>query len=344
METNPIIILDSFNNYFGSIAEITKNEIPKTETVFSSFLGDNVESSFFMSPTTENEISAIIRLFDHKKAVGPCSIPTQVLKIISPIISTHLSDIINISLNKGIFPSCLKSSYVVPIHKKDSKVLVENYRPISLLSNIGKIFEKIMHTRMTSFLTKNKTLFNNQFGFRNKHSTIHALIKLSENISSALDSGKIATGVFIDLKKAFDTVDHSILLKKLEHYGFRGLSNNWFKTYLTERTQKVLINGIKSNQISIKHGVPQGSVLGPLLFLIYINDLHNAIIHSTVYHFADDTSILNINNSIKKINMHVNHDLKHLCIWLRANKISLNATKTTLINFRSTSKKNYKKN
>ena len=107
-----------------------------------------------MSPTTENEISSIIRLFDHKKAVGPCSIPTQVLKTISPIISTHLSDIINISLNKSIFPSCLKSSYVVPIHKKDSKVLVENYR----LSNIGKIFEKIMHTRMTSFLTKNKTL------------------------------------------------------------------------------------------------------------------------------------------------------------------------------------------
>ena len=161
---------------------------------------------------------------------------------------------------------------------------------------------------------------------------------ITEEIRVAIDEGKYACGIFLDLQKAFDTVEHNILLKKLEYYGLRGIARNWLKSYLENRTQMVEVQGKKSNKLPVKHGVPQGSVLGPLLFLIYINDLHTAIKHSKVYHFADDTSILNIDYSLKKINKQCNHDLKLLCEWLRANKISLNTQKSEIIVFRSKQK------
>ena len=295
------LISESFNNFFGSIAQTTKQKIINTDKKFSDFLNNPNSNSFFMKPTTEKEISLLISSLDPKKTNGPNSIPTDILKLISPTISKHLSNIINISFSSGVFPSCLKEAYISPIHKKDSKLNIDNYRPISLLSNISKIIEKLMHSRLNIFLTKFNCLFNNQFGFRNKHSTNHALIQLTETIRNAIDKGNYACGVFVDLQKAFDTVEHSILLDKLSYYGIRGTANNWFKSYLTGRTHSVNIFGKQSNKTTIYHGVPQGSVLGPLLFLIYINDLHIAIKHSSVLHFADDTSLLNINNSIKKL-------------------------------------------
>ena len=186
-------------------------------------------------------------------------------------------------------------------------------------------------------------LYKFQFGFRNKHSTNHALIQITESIRSAIDNDNYACGVFIDLQKAFDTVNHDILLGKLRHYGIRGSANNWFKSYLVNRTQYVSISGNHSKNSNMSHGVPQGSVLGPLLFLLYINDLNVAIQHSTTHHFADDTNLLLINKSLKQINKLVNHDLKLLCEWLRANKISLNVSKTEIILFRSSYKNITKK-
>ena len=151
-----------------------------------------------------------------------------------------------------------------------------------------------------------------------------ALINITENIRKALDDGNIGYGVFVDLQKAFDTVDHHILLAKLSHYGIRGVSNDWFKSYLSNRSQYVSINGYDSGLAAINCGVPQGSVLGPLLFLLYINNLNQAI---KFYHFADDTNLLCLGNSIKKLNKLVNADLKRLVNWLNANKISLNVKK-----------------
>ena len=188
-----------------------------------------------------------------------------------------------------------------------------------------------MFNRVYKFLEKCKCIFHRQFGFRQKHSTNHALLEITENIRKALDTGKFACGIFIDLQKAFDTVNHNILIDKLKHYGIRGTANNWFQSYLSNRTQFVSIQGYDSVNLLIEHGVPQGPVLGPLLFLTYINDLHYAIKHCSVYHFADDTNLLNINSSPKRMQKLVNLDLKFLYQWLLANKISLNCSKTELI-------------
>ena len=207
-------------------------------------------------------------------------------------IATILSDIINISFKTGKFIDALKYVKVVPVYKnKGSPFEAGNYRPISLLSNVDKILEKLVHKRMIKFLEDNKILYNRQFGFRCKHSTVHGLITITEDIKKSIDDGKLTCGVFIDLQKAFDTVDHKILLKKLEIYGFRGITNDWFSTYLSGRKQYVSVSGVDSNYRDIKHGVPQGSVLGPILFLIYINDLANATIYSRSFNFADDTAI-----------------------------------------------------
>ena len=196
-----------------------------------------------------------------------------------------------------------------------------------------------MFTRLHSFLEKSNTIFQNQYGFRKKHSTTHALYALTEQIRKAIDNNDIACGVFVDLKKAFDSVSHNILLTKLEYYGIRGVANNWFHSYLTNRSQFVLINESKSDTMTIKHGVPQGSILGPLLFLIYINDLHNSIKYSNVLHFADDTSLIIKHNSPKRLKKMLNKDLIFLCKWLQANSIALNAKKTELVIFRHPNKK-----
>ena len=181
-------------------------------------------------------------------------------------------------------------------------MLLSNYRPtMSLLSNLNKILEKLVHSRVYKFLEDFQCIYSLQFGFRKKHSTNHALTDITETIRQALDNKKLACGVFVDLQKAFDTVNHDILIAKLDHYGIRGLANDWFSSYLKNRSQYVSILGYNSSTKPINHGVPQGSVLGPLLFLIYINDLHSAIKNSKVYHFADDTNLLNINASPKKM-------------------------------------------
>ena len=203
--------------------------------------------------------------------------------------------------------------------------------------------EKIAHLRLYSFFEKNSLLFERQYGFRNKLSTNHALIDITSKIQTACDKGIFAFGVYVDFKKAFDTVNHKLLLNKLNHYGIRGNELQWLKTYLKVRRQHTTVNSSSSKNAYINYGVLQESFLGPLLFLIYINDLNKAIKYSNVHHFADDTNLLLSDKSLKKINKHINHDLKLLNIWLRTNKISLNASKTEITLFRPKSQSNITK-
>ena len=343
IQNDPLTIANCFNEYFGSIASKTKAKIRPINKSFADYLCEPNQSSMFFSPINAIEIGKIIQSLHVNKAQGPSSIPTNFLKLLSPTCSEILSDIFNSCLTLGIYPSCLKCANVIPVFKKGSPLDSCNYRPISLLSNVNKIFEKLLHSRLSSFLDKYSCLYPLQFGFRKGHSTAHAVMYLTELIRDCIDKGKFACGVFLDLQKAFDTVDHSILLTKMSHYGIRGKANSLFKSYLEDRSQYVTIDGRTSEKCSIKHGVPQGSVLGPLLFLIYINDLNFSIKHSRTIHFADDTSLLNCNRSLKKLNKQVNHDLRLLNEWLRSNKISLNADKTEIILFRSSARKAIRK-
>ena len=192
----------------------------------------------------------------------------------------------------------------------------------------------MMFKRCYNFIESKEILYEHQYGFRKKYSTGHALISISEQIRTALGNNKYAIGVFVDFQKAFDTVDHNILIQKLERFGISGNCNKWFQSYLNNRRQFVSILGFKSNQRTISHGVPQGSVLGPLLFLLFINDLHKVIKFSTVFHFADDTNLLLIGDSPSKIQKQMNYDLRWLYRWLLANSISLNVAKTELIIFK----------
>ena len=334
-ETDPQIIANTFNEFYASIAEEIRAEIPRNPRSFSAYLRDPNPRNLFLSPVTKNEVICCISNLDSSKASGPYSIPSCALSAINTTISGPLSVIINLSFSNGVFPDRLKISDVLPSYKKHSKLSVSNYRPISLLSNLDKIFEKLIYKRTYDFLQQHNVFFQQQFGFRKKHSTSHAILNMIQKIMDALDKGEFACGVFVDLQKAFDTVDHKILLKKLSHYGVRGVSLDLFKSYLSGRSQFVTVNGVSSNKAEIRHGVPQGSVLGPLLFLIYINDLHHTIYHSVTHHFADDTNLVCFGKSLKSLNNKINNDLRYLTRWLNANKISLHAGKTEYLLFNS---------
>ena len=195
-----------------------------------------------------------------------------------------------------------------------------------------------MCKRLYTFLNKNN-IYNLQFGFMQQYSTYHALINITENTRKALGDENIGCGIFADLQKAFDTVDHQILLAKLNHYGIRGVSHDWSKSYLSNHNQCVSINGYEPGLPAINCGIPQGTVLGTLLFLLYINNLNQVIKFCEVPHSADDTNLLFLNNSIKQLNKLVNADLQHLIDWLNPNKISLNVKKIEMVFFKSKQKR-----
>ena len=335
IESNPETLANHFNNFFTSIADNIRSNLTLSSKNFKSFLKDKPQSSFFFNAITVDEVFNIILSLNKSKASGPYSIPDQILKLIPFEISKILANIFNSSFETGKFITALKNVKVVPVYKnKGSSLDVGNYRPISLLSNVDKIFEKIVYSRLIKYFDHKNIINKNQFGFRSKHSTNDALITITEQIRKNLDKSHFSCGTFIDLQKAFDTVDHKILLSKLDNYGIRGLSNQWFNNYLSGRKQFVSIMNHSSSSAVISHGVPQGSVLGPLLFLIYINDLPSSIKYSTTFLFADDTGILYSSPDLKDIEEKVNFDLRCLSTWLKANKIALNTTKTEVILFR----------
>ena len=335
LTSDPAEISNEFNQFFVNVANNITETIPKTPKSPIDYLINRNSSSFFLSPVTPIEVNEVILHLDPSKSIGPGSIPIKLLKILGPKISQPLAELVNQSFLEGTFPLKLRMAKVISLYKKGDPILPSNYRPISLLPIFSKVYEKLMHKRLYSFLKDHKIIYPLQFGFQENHSIDHALISMTEEIRSTLDNKKFGCGIFIDLQKAFDTVNHEILLAKLEHYGIRDKALNWFRSYLSGRKQYVTINGYDSNVMEITCGVPQGSVLGPLLFLIFINDLPSVSRKLKFYLFADDTNIYFDCDSIFNLAKKVNKELKFVKKWLDANKLSLNISKTNYVIFHS---------
>ena len=327
------IISNAFCDFFSEIGPTLANKIPASNVPFSSFLKNNFDDTIFLAPTDSEEIYKIISNLRPKKSCGIDGISNDIIKKLASEIKLPLSIAINKSLLTGNVPDILKIAKIVPIYKAKDKQSLTNYRPISLLPNISKILEKVVHKRIYTFLTSKNILYNSQYGFRNDHSTNQAMAEFLACVLKGFEHNEYTLALFLDLSKAFDTIDHNILLAKLQHYGIRGIALNWIKSYLTGRVQYVDFNGEKSAQKPMVCGVPQGSVLGPLLFIIYMNDLHFALEHSSGILFADDTTIHNTNSDLTDLFNNMNQDLNQITQWFRANKLSLNLSKTHYILF-----------
>jgi hypothetical protein len=254
------------------------------------------------------------------------------LKKIIPEIIEPLKHVISLSLSTGSVPNQMKIAKIIPVFKSGDRTNMDNYRPISLLSCFSKICEKVVANRLIVFLDVNNILSCNQFGFRKQHSTLHPMIQFTNFISTALNEKKHAIAIFCDLRKAFDTVDHTILIKKLQKIGIEGSALLWFKDYLQNRNQFVLLNGKSSSLRNIKIGVPQGSILGPLLFLIYINELPECSLLMSLL-FADDATTYTSNDDIAQLVSFVNEEFQKITTFFRSHKMALHPAKTKFILF-----------
>ena len=327
-------IANTFNEYFSNIGNSITNSIVSTNSHLFYMNNINITNSIFLTSTNEYEISRIIlNLKNTSVNIHHC--PVKLIKRFHQILSPILVHIINKSLNTGIFPSSLKLARVIPLPKDGDLKLVSNYRPISILPTFSKIFEKVVYKRLYSFLDRHSAMTSSQYGFRSGKSTTLAILKHLDYVYDNIDKGNLVFSIFLDFRKAFDCVDHNILLSKLNIYGVRGIALDWFKSYLTNRKQYVQINDIKSKCCSISCGVPQGSILGPLLFLIFINDITYSSNKFKYILYADDSTLtmpINKSNAGSEL-ITINNELNNIYKWLCANKICLNADKTKYMVF-----------
>ena len=265
----------------------------------------------------------------------------MILKRLQTSITTPLEIIFNKSLESGKFPQRMKVADIYPLFKNKERNLCTNYRPISLLITVSKLLEKLMYIRVYSFLDNTDQFFDSQYGFRTNHSCENAISELLGHIIKGKERNKSTACVFLDLSKAFDTIKHEVLLAKLERYGIRGVALNWFRSYLTDRKIRVKCKVESTGKLEyskeypITFGAPQGSCLGPLIFLLFNNDLHRVIKHSQVILFADDTTLYITDHSISRIKTNLEHDLKLLQDWFHANKLTLNLSKTQCMLFKA---------
>ena len=275
---------------------------------------------------TKNKVKDLFSsLNEDKSSLG---IPIKLIKIAAEPLAVPFTSIYNESIKTGIVPDIFKLSRVTPIYKSGEQTDPNNYRPISTLSPFTKVFEKIIYAQLNSFCTKNSILYKYQFGFRKGHSTEQAILEITDHIKANIENKLITCGLFLDFSKAFDTVNHDILIEKLNKYGIRGIAQQWFSSYLNNRKQFVTMNGIDSSPLLVKCGVPQGSTLGPLLFLLYINDMPNASSKLLFRIFADDTNIFFAADNEKLVESTMNEELKLVYRYCAVNKLSINMKKT----------------
>ena len=339
--TCPEDIAEGFNEYFSNIGPDLSSRVDSSNYNVETYI-KNAKSEFAaFQPVTVNQISHLLHGLSGNKATGIDKSSCKIIKLAAPVISDSLTLIFNQAITLSSFPDEWKIARVVPLYKNGQRSIPGNYRPISVLPAISKIMERILHDQLYNYLTNFDLFSDTQFGFRKFHSTAGALLDCNNEWYINLDRKMFNLVVLIYLKKAFDTVDHQILLSKLELYGIKGQAINLLKSYLTNRKQKCQIRNSFLSERLIKCGVPQGSILGPLLFLLYINDLPHCLSKTKPRLFADDTnltasanSITDLEaaaNSITDLEAAVNSDLENLRKWLIANKLSLNVAKTEFI-------------
>jgi len=323
---------ETFIDHFATIGPKLANEIPLNVNSLSHLdylhgLRSNY-ATFELKPTNSSIVLSLLSRLSISKATGLDKISARLLRECADLIASSLCSIFNLSITTGVFPDEWKCSKVIPLFKQGERADLNNYRPISIIPVVAKVFERIIYDQAFAYLTEHNLISSHQSGFRCLHSTVTALLEATDNWAYNIDSGNVNAVVFLDLKKAFDTVDHDILLSKLNVYGFRGAANNWFKSYLNCRNQKCFVNGCISENRSLTCGIPQGTILGPLLFLLYINDLPICLSYSQPRMYADDTHLTYADNDLSTIELNLNQDLANVSEWLIANKLTLNKSKT----------------
>lgn len=327
-------IANCFNDFFTNIGKNLADSIqPPSGIDYKSFLKHKTKLSFSFKTITENDVLEIIDSLQAKSSHGYDFLSTKLLKRIKELIVPPLTIIINQSLTSGIFPDNLKIAKITPIYKKGDNTTIDNYRPISLLPAISKVFEKAIHIQVMKYLTDNNLFYSSQFGFRPGHSTELAAIEFVDRVLTYMDNDETPFSIFMDLSKAFDTLNHDILIDKLSYYGLDVNAIKLFKSYLSNRMQFVSFMDSNSTKKVISTGVPQGSILGPLLFLIYINDIKEASRILDIISYADDTTLIGTFEKFKKKRVSVEFEISRISNWLLANKLSLNIIKTKFMIF-----------
>ena len=328
-------IANGFNTFFANIGKTINDKIIQPPEVYSDFLNGNYPINCFFQPTHEEEVIKVAQNLKTKTSQGFDNLSTCIIQKTMKEVAAPLTHIFNQSFLLGVVPDQMKIAKIVPVFKAGNKKILNNYRPISILPAFSKILEKLASIRLINFLESQDILYKHQYGFRQHYSTIHPILHLLNDISNANDnkSKDITLAIFLDMSKAFDTISHDILIRKLEHYGIRGTCKDWFASYLTNRFQYTEIHGEQSTYLNINTGVPQGSILGPILFLIYVNDIKNCS-NLNILCFADDTTAYKSGPNIEDLITDVNIQLELLYTWLCCNKLSLNINKTSYTIFK----------
>lgn len=325
-------IANAFNDYFTGLSSATR---PHSQQSTTPEVSQRFPHSLFLHPATPQEVSSVIGSLKRKKSVGWDNVSTSLLTSCESALSPVLAKLFNLCLSNGYYPTELKKSRVVPIFKKGETTSLNNYRPISILPTVNKVFEKLIYVRLLDHLKRFNFMYERQYGFRALSSTTSCAIDLLDLIYSKMDDLQIVTAVFLDLSKAFDMVEHDRLLSKLDDCGVRGIASKLFQSYLTNRTQFVSVNNTNSNPAVVTRGVPQGSILGPLLFVIYVNNISMLPLAGKSFLFADDTALIYSSPS-PQINCNMaESDLVLLNQFFAGNGLNLNTDKTKVMHFRT---------
>jgi hypothetical protein len=331
-------VAEKFNSFFTTVASTLVEKLPPRPNIFGETFINNfykhkvAENEFGLSAVNEELICSHLKKICISKATGLDKLPARFIKDAADVIAPCITHIVNLSINLGDVPKELKTARVVPLFKKNDKTEAGNYRPVSILSIISKIMERVVFDQFEAFLKEKSLIYKFQSGFRSSFSTDTCLIHLTDHIRKECDKGNYTGMVMLDLQKAFDTVDHGILLTKLRAMGVQSNSVKWFQSYLSNRSQFVEIGGIQSGSNQINCGVPQGSILGPLLFLAYVNDM-SAAVNCKLLLYADDSALMVSNKDIGFIQSSLSQELESVSKWLIDNKLSLHLGKTESILF-----------